>query len=72
MIVFGFFIDFKSLSESKRLQDNYQYLKALVLPLWKNYFSSGFHYFWDKIVIEYIYKDLFLGFIWPKIKLKSI
>lgn len=71
IIILSYFMDFKSLFESKRLQDNYQYLKTLILSLWGNYISSWAHYLWDKIIIQFLYEDIFLQFIWPKIRLKA-
>lgn len=71
IMILSYFIDFKSLIESKRLQDNYQYLKSLLLSLWGNYISSWAHYIWDKIIIQLLYKDIFLQYIWPRIHLKA-
>lgn len=71
LVILGFFVDFKPLTESKRLQDNYQYLKTLAVSVWENYLSTTAHYIWNKIILEYIYKDIFINFIWPKIHLKA-
>lgn len=71
IMILSFFVDLKSLIESKRLKDNYQYLKTLSISLWANYISAGAHYIWNKLIIKYIYKDVFMDFIWPKVRLKT-
>lgn len=49
IIILSFFVDFKSLTAPKHLQDNYQYLKDLSVSLWTNYISGWVHYVWNKI-----------------------
>lgn len=70
IIILSFFVDLKSLTAPKYLQDNYQYLKTLLVSVWTNYISSIAYYIWNKIFVEYIYKDLFTNFILPKINSK--
>lgn len=70
IVILSFFVDLKSLTAPKHLQDNYQYLKDLFVLLWTNYISGAAHYIWNKIFAEYIYKDLFINFILPKIHSK--
>ncbi|MBU6430895.1 MAG: hypothetical protein KGJ58_01720 [Patescibacteria group bacterium] len=71
IIIFSFFVDIRSLTESKHLQDNYQYLKTLLSSLWVNYISSAIFYVWNKIFVKLIYTDLFLHIILPKLHLKT-
>lgn len=40
LIIFSFFADFKSLASSKRLQDNYQYIKTLIVSFWNKIFKK--------------------------------
>ncbi len=70
IIIISFFVDLKSLSTPKYLQDNYRYLKTLLVSLWTNYISNAAYYIWNKIFVGYIYKDLFINFILPKIHSK--
>lgn len=71
IIILSFFVDLKSLTAPKHLQDNYQYIKTLLVSLWTDYISNIAHYIWSKIFVEYIYKDLFINFILPWISPKQ-
>ncbi len=70
-----FFVDFKSLVDSKldskRLQNNVQYIKTLSVSIWEGYISTSAFYIWNKIFVKLIYTDLFLHIVLPKLHLKT-
>lgn len=58
IVVLGFLVDFKSLTETDRLRKNFGYLKTLSIPIWiKNYISTSVHYVWDKTIAKWSSSD---------------
>lgn len=47
----SFFVDIKSIADSKfdskRLKNNFQYIKTLSVSVWKGYISASAHNVWD-------------------------
>lgn len=52
VIVICFFVDIKSIADSKfdlnRLKNNFQYMKTLSVSVWKGYISAPAHNIWNK------------------------
>lgn len=58
IVVLGFLVDFKSLTETDRLRKNFGYLKTLSISIWaKNYISTSVHYVWDKTIEKWLSSD---------------
>lgn len=53
VVLIGFFVDIKSIADSKwdskRLKNNFQYVKTLSVSVWKGYISATVHGAWNKI-----------------------
>lgn len=52
VIMICFFVDIKSIVDSKfdskRLKNNFQYVKTLSVSVWKGYISASAHNIWNK------------------------
>lgn len=52
IIIICFFVDIKSIADSKfdskRLKNNFQYIKTLSVSTWKGYISASAHSVWNK------------------------
>lgn len=54
IVILGFLVDFKSLTETERLRKNFGYLKTLAGPAWSKYISPTAHYVWNKTILKVI------------------
>lgn len=52
VVLICFFVDIKSIADSKfdskRLKNNFQYVKTLSVSVWKGYISASVHNIWSK------------------------
>lgn len=53
VVAISFFVDIKSIVDSKwdskRLKNNFQYVKTLSVSVWKGHISASAHNAWNKI-----------------------
>lgn len=54
IVILGFLVDFKSLTETERLRKNFGYLKTLAGPAWSKYISPTAHYVWNKTILKWL------------------
>lgn len=54
IVVLGFLVDFKSLTETEHLRKNFGYLKTLSGPVWSKYILPTAYYAWDKTIAKWL------------------
>jgi|SRR3989344_3274372 len=57
--ILSFFdVDLRALASSERLQENFLYVKEILVPLWENYIRPVFSFLWEDVVSPYFVEPI--------------